>query len=529
MICIAEGTLQAQLDGELTLPESLAVDRHLAECADCRRRAEEVTARCSRVHELVYELSPLPSEMTADPFLALARFKERLATEGGQATMQANMHTLTPIQQLDGHIVSPIVSHNGHRPGAKVDAQIEAGALNHRVPSDLAASTPAPGATLSFAIPESGNLITRLIATARQCVRDFGRPSPRLRPGDTDEFHFLLADESFLARLRRELIAAAQEFKRDPRGFLAATFTWRGEGGMPRRHPMMQAGAAMAVMAYAFIFTSLVIAGLIRARSSDGLKADEVIMLGPLIGNRSTPDPNALAKGKGDFAGGSKAKSEHARGGGGGGRNEETPASKGNLPIASLTPQIVMPNPLPGIKNPSLPVPMTVYVDPSALPTFRGGPIGLPNGVEGPPSSGPGKGAGIGNGDGTGVGPGRGGGVGPGENGNIGGDRMGIGHGGGKDVFEAGKNGAGSPKILYKERAKYTEEARLNKVQGTVVLSAIFTADGRILNIRVVRGLPDGLSETAIEAAQRIRFQPATKNGAVISVIATIEFTFSIY
>ena len=106
---------------------------------------------------------------------------------------------------------------------------------------------------------------------------------------------------------------------------------------------------------------------------------------------------------------------------------------------------------------------------------------------------------------------------------------MGIGGLGRENVYEAGRNGTGSPKILYKERAKYTEEARLNKVQGIVVLNAIFTADGRILNIRVVRGLPDGLNETAIEAAQRIRFQPAIRNGVAVTVSATIEFTFSIY
>lgn len=530
MICIAEGTLQAQLDGELTNAESLAVERHLSECADCRRHADEVIARSERVQELVYELSPLPSEIQADPFLALARFKERLATEANKGE-QATMHTLTPIQQLDGHTISPHAFRNGHRPGAKVEAKIEAEALNQQASSPQAASTPTRHATLSFAIPESGNLITRLIATARQFVRDFGHHTPRLRPSDTDEFHFLLADESFLARFRRELIAAAREFKRDPRGFLAATFTVRTEGGMPRRHPMMQAGAAMAVMAYAFIFTGLVIAGLIKSRSSDGLKADDIVLIAPLVGNRSTPDPNALAKGKGDFAGGSKAKAEHARGGGGGGREQKTEASKGVVPTSSLTQQIVMPDPEPPkISHPSLPVPMTVFVDPNALPTYKGGQIGLPNGVEGPPSSGTGKGAGIGNGDGTGVGPGKGPGVGPGYNGNTGGDSMGLGGQGGKEVFfEAGKNGAGSPKILYKERAKYTEEARLNKVQGTVVLSATFTADGHIRNIRVVRGLPDGLSEMAIEAAQKIRFQPATRNGVVITVNATIEFTFSIY
>jgi TonB family protein len=62
-----------------------------------------------------------------------------------------------------------------------------------------------------------------------------------------------------------------------------------------------------------------------------------------------------------------------------------------------------------------------------------------------------------------------------------------------------------------------------------VVLSAIFTADGKVTGIRVVRGLPDGLTEKAIEAAQKIRFQPATKNGVPISVRANLEFTFNLY
>lgn len=36
------------------------------------------------------------------------------------------------------------------------------------------------------------------------------------------------------------------------------------------------------------------------------------------------------------------------------------------------------------------------------------------------------------------------------------------------------------PTILYKEKANYTEEARQNRVQGVVVLSVMFGADGRI-------------------------------------------------
>ncbi len=223
--------------------------------------------------------------------------------------------------------------------------------------------------------------------------------------------------------------------------------------------------------------------------------------------------------------GGSKPKPKPASGGGGGGRQQPTPPSKGVPPQMALTPQIIPPNPEPPkIKNPSLIVASTVYGDPSALPPMKG-PIGDPTGVPAPPSSGPGTGAGIGRGAGTGVGGGDGGGVGPGRGGNVGGGDMGLGGGGGVQPMSA----ALRPTILYKEKAKYTEEARQNKVQGTVVLNVVFTADGRISNIRVVRGLPDGLTEKAIEAAQKIRFRPAVKNGSPVSVRGNLEFTFNLY
>jgi len=223
--------------------------------------------------------------------------------------------------------------------------------------------------------------------------------------------------------------------------------------------------------------------------------------------------------------GGSKPKPKPASGGGGGGRQQPTPPSKGVPPQMALTPQIIPPNPEPPkIKNPSLIVASTVYGDPSALPPMKG-PIGDPSGVPAPPSSGPGTGAGIGRGSGTGVGGGDGGGVGPGRGGNVGGGDMGLGGGGGVQPMSA----ALKPTILYKEKAKYTEEARQNKIQGTVVLNVVFTADGRISNIRVVRGLPDGLTEKAIEAAQKIRFRPAVKNGSPVSVRGNLEFTFNLY
>lgn len=231
------------------------------------------------------------------------------------------------------------------------------------------------------------------------------------------------------------------------------------------------------------------------------------------------------AKAKEKMIGGSKSQPKPASGGGGGGRNQPTPPSKGVPPQMALTPPIIPPSPdPPKIKNPSLVVASTIYGDPKALPPMKG-PIGDPTGVPAPPSSGPGSGDGIGRGRGQGVGSGDGGGAGPGRGGNTGGGDMGI--GGGRSIEPM--TGALRPTILYKEKAKYTEDARQNKIQGAVMLNMVFTADGRITDIRVVRGLPDGLTESAIESAKKIRFQPAMKNGQPVSVRGNIEFNFTLY
>jgi TonB family protein len=84
------------------------------------------------------------------------------------------------------------------------------------------------------------------------------------------------------------------------------------------------------------------------------------------------------------------------------------------------------------------------------------------------------------------------------------------------------------PTILYKEKAKYTELARQNEIEGTVVLNVIFGVDGRITDFNVVRGLPDGLTEEAIKAAQLIRFEPAVKNGERVSVRGNLEYSFNL-
>lgn len=48
-------------------------------------------------------------------------------------------------------------------------------------------------------------------------------------------------------------------------------------------------------------------------------------------------------------------------------------------------------------------------------------------------------------------------------------------------------------------------------------------------NVFVVRGLPHGLTETAIGAAVRIRFEPAQKDGRAVSQYVVLEYNYNIF
>ena len=83
--------------------------------------------------------------------------------------------------------------------------------------------------------------------------------------------------------------------------------------------------------------------------------------------------------------------------------------------------------------------------------------------------------------------------------------------------------------ITSKPQPEYTEEARKHHVQGTVALKAILTKSGEVTGINVIKGLPFGLTEKAIAAAVRIKYEPAVKDGHRVSQYTTIEYNFDIY
>jgi TonB family protein len=72
----------------------------------------------------------------------------------------------------------------------------------------------------------------------------------------------------------------------------------------------------------------------------------------------------------------------------------------------------------------------------------------------------------------------------------------------------------------------YTEEAQRRKVEGVVILRAVLAATGEVADVEVSNGLPHGLTERAADAARRIKFIPASKDGRRVSQRVTLAYYF---
>jgi TonB family protein len=80
--------------------------------------------------------------------------------------------------------------------------------------------------------------------------------------------------------------------------------------------------------------------------------------------------------------------------------------------------------------------------------------------------------------------------------------------------------------ITFKPNPIYTDEARQLRLQGEVLLEVMFSANGQLHVNRVVRGLGHGLDEAALEAANKIRFKPALREGVPVDSTAVVHVSF---
>jgi TonB family protein len=83
------------------------------------------------------------------------------------------------------------------------------------------------------------------------------------------------------------------------------------------------------------------------------------------------------------------------------------------------------------------------------------------------------------------------------------------------------------PKVIHRVNPEYSREARVNGIQGTVVLQIVIDLQGVPGNVKVLSPLGFGLDEQAVAAVKRWQFQPGrTRDGRPVAVYATAEVNF---
>lgn len=209
-------------------------------------------------------------------------------------------------------------------------------------------------------------------------------------------------------------------------------------------------------------------------------------------------------------------------GGGGGGNRMKEPPRQAELPGKDKIT-------VPVVKAPKLET-QQAKVEPNPVEqlnipakSLASAQESLPGAIEAPPgpptvSQGSGTGGGAGTGTGSGIGPGTGSGLGPGSGGGTGGG-----------AYRPG-NGVTLPRVLREVKPQYTSDAMRAKVQGTVLLECVVRPDGSVGEVQVIRSLDStfGLDQEAVKAAKQWRFAPGTRLGEPVSVLVTIELTFTL-
>lgn len=84
------------------------------------------------------------------------------------------------------------------------------------------------------------------------------------------------------------------------------------------------------------------------------------------------------------------------------------------------------------------------------------------------------------------------------------------------------------PEIVHHVLADYTDGARAQGIEGTVVLMVLVHRDGSVGDISVSESLEESLDQSAVDAVKEWRFVPARRGGKTVEVVVEIKIEFKL-
>jgi TonB family protein len=98
------------------------------------------------------------------------------------------------------------------------------------------------------------------------------------------------------------------------------------------------------------------------------------------------------------------------------------------------------------------------------------------------------------------------------------------------DLIPTGTDGLVLAKMLRRANVPYPPLAKMQRVEGTVLVSALIDETGKVLETRIIRPIPRpvGLNEAAEQIVRRSIFSPPTKDGVRVKAWTTVPVDFKL-
>ena len=91
------------------------------------------------------------------------------------------------------------------------------------------------------------------------------------------------------------------------------------------------------------------------------------------------------------------------------------------------------------------------------------------------------------------------------------------------------RNPAVPPRLVKQVRPHYSAEALRQRIQGIAIVELIVERDGRVSGGRILKPLPSGLNEKAIEAVRQWRYKPGRDaQGRAVRTIVNVSVRFEL-
>ena len=84
------------------------------------------------------------------------------------------------------------------------------------------------------------------------------------------------------------------------------------------------------------------------------------------------------------------------------------------------------------------------------------------------------------------------------------------------------------PRKTKEVKPVYPEIARKARIEGVVILEITVDKQGNVKDVKVLRPLPMGLTEAAVDAVRQWKYEPSTLNGRPVEVLVTVTVRFSL-